>query len=102
MSVRRQNFRPRPIDLHKDLRLVRATTDLMYEDENGTIQRISSVDAESIGMSAPKRKKLNIPMPPVIRVEDPEGDALHLNFDRPSIYIRVPKHAPWVQDEELL
>jgi hypothetical protein len=47
----KKNFRPRPIDIYKKLPLVRQE-DLVFEDENGQMQRISKNDAQDIAVRA--------------------------------------------------
>jgi len=90
------------LDQYKRMPLVRSTAELEYEDDHGNVQKLTNVDASSIQTSLPKRKRLNIPMPPVMRNEDPERDALHSGFEQPQHYIRLARKVPWAEEDDLL
>lgn len=46
--MRRQSFRPRPIDNFKKLPVVRSEDELVFEDEDGTVRRVSKHDTVTI------------------------------------------------------
>ena len=97
--MRRQSFRPRPIDVYKPLPLIRAAADLDFVDEHGNAQHLVFAEVQAVGDPPAPKKRLNIPMPPCRDVADYE-ETVAADYRMPAAYIRYHKLTP--EEEERL
>ncbi|DAZ96874.1 TPA: hypothetical protein N0F65_008835 [Lagenidium giganteum] len=93
--MRRQSLRPRQIDIHARMRIIRSQDDLVMDDDgSGTTQPlttfeelVATLDDHQQPMAQKQRRKKNIPIPVIMDVES-YADEVKDDFDVPTSYVR--------------